>query len=831
MPLLPASFSPPVEGLDDLVELALDLRWSWSHHEDELWGPLNPDLWELTHNPWVVLQTLSVTRLKALAGDEAFRKQVEYLVNTNKHYLELPTWFQNKHALSPISCVAYLCMEFMLSEALPIYSGGLGNVAGDCLKAASDLGVPVIGIGLLYQQGYFRQVIDADGAQEALYPYNEPAQLPIVPARNQNGEWIRLEVSLPGYKAWVRAWEAKVGRTKLYLLDTNDPANQPIHRSITSELYGGGSELRLVQEVLLGIFGWRLLEALGYAPEVCHLNEGHAAFAVLERARSFMRNNSVPFNVALTATRAGNLFTTHTPVSAGFDRFAPALIEKYFNRYCEAMGITLNDLLALGRANPADSDEPLNMAYLAIRGSGAVNGVSRLHGKVSRTLFRPLFPRWPDRDVPVDHVTNGVHMPSWDSEGSDILWTEACGKDRWQGMSECLGDSVRRISDDHLWQLRSRGRKNLVEHARRRLARQWAAAGASPREIEDANHVFDPDVLTLGFARRFASYKRPTLLLHDPARLLSILTNSERPVQLVIAGKAHPADQQGQHLLQAWTSFARRPEVAMRVAFLGDYDMLLTERLVEGVDVWINTPRRPWEASGTSGMKVLVNGGLNLSELDGWWAEAYNRSVGWAIGDGREHGEDPAWDAASELYDRLEHEVIPVFYSRDSRGIPVEWIARIRESMSQLTLQYSADRMLREYTQRFYTDAAGRVTRRSANGGALARQIIEWQERLSRSWNGIHFGEVHVDEGSDFHSFSVEVFLNGLTPDAVRVELYADPVNGHEQVRQEMTPARGQLFEARVPATRPASDYTPRVIPRHPDALVPLEALWITWQR
>ncbi len=408
--------------------------------------------------------------------------------------------------------------------------------------------------------------------------------------------------------------------------------------------------------------------ALGIQPEVCHLNEGHAAFAVLERARSFMQETSQPFEVALSATRAGNLFTTHTAVAAGFDRFAPALIEQYLGRYAqEKLGISLQDLLALGRANPNDPSEPFNMAYLAVRGSGAVNGVSRLHGQVSRQLFEPLFAHWPQEDIPVGFVTNGVHMPTWDSSAADDLWTQACGKDQWLGTAEGLERNIRQVSEQKLWQFRSTSRKALIEYARNRLSKQLAASGASHEAVDDVKHLFDPDALTLGFARRFATYKRPNLLLHDRERLLRLLSDQQRPVQLIIAGKAHPADEAGQALIQEWIRFIRQPEVRPHVIFLSDYDMLLTEHLVQGVDVWINTPRRPWEACGTSGMKVLVNGGINLSELDGWWAEAYTPEVGWALGDGREHGDDPAWDAldANSLYDVLEHDVIPEFFTRD----------------------------------------------------------------------------------------------------------------------------------------------------------------------
>jgi starch phosphorylase len=402
-----------IEGFDSLAELALDMRWSWNHGADKIWRQLDPGLWELTQNPWVVLQTVSREQLERVLADAVFRKNVDDLLKVKRHAEETHAWFQQTHPQSPLTCVAYFSMEFMLSEALPIYSGGLGNVAGDQLKAASDLGVPVVGVGLLYQQGYFRQVIDKDGAQQALYPYNDPGQLPITPLRKANGEWLRLEIALPGYSVWLRAWQVQVGRVKLYLLDSNDAANFPAHRGITSELYGGGPELRLKQEMLLGIGGWRLLVALDIQPEVCHLNEGHAAFAVLERARSFMQETGQSFEVALASTRAGNLFTTHTAVAAGFDRFTPALVEQYLGRYAkEKLGISLHQLMAMGRLNPNDSSESFNMAYLAIRGSGAVNGVSRLHGEVSRHLFESLFPRWPVDEVPVGHVTNGIHTPT-----------------------------------------------------------------------------------------------------------------------------------------------------------------------------------------------------------------------------------------------------------------------------------------------------------------------------------------------------------------------------------------------------------------------------------
>ncbi len=833
--------SKDIEGFDRLSELALDMRSAWNHGADDLWRQLDSALWDLTQNPWVVLQTVSREKLEKVLAEPVFRKSVDKLVQVRRDAAAAPAWFQQTYPQTPLTCVAYFSMEFMLSEALPIYSGGLGNVAGDQLKAASDLGVPVIGVGLLYQQGYFRQVIDKDGAQQALYPYNDPGQLPITPLRKNDGEWLRLEIALPGYSVWLRAWEVRVGRVKLYLLDSNDAANYPAHRGITSELYGGNPELRLKQELLLGIGGWQLLAALGIKPEVCHLNEGHAAFAVLERARSFMKESGQGFEAALAVTRAGNLFTTHTAVAAGFDRFAPALIEQYLGEYAvQKLGISCHDFLALGRQSPNDSTEPFNMAYLAVRGSGSVNGVSLLHGKVSRKLFEPLFPRWPTDEVPVGHVTNGVHMPTWDSAEADDLWTELCGKKRWLGMTETLEQDFRQASDARLWEFRSAARKTLVDYAHVRLSRQLAMSSALPEEVDAAKHLFDCNTLTLGFARRFATYKRPNLLLQDPERLLRLLSNPQRPVQLIMAGKAHPADLAGQALIQQWIHFIRRPEARSHVIFLGDYDMHLTGQLVQGVDVWLNTPRRPWEACGTSGMKVLVNGGINVSELDGWWAEAYTPELGWALGDGQEHDDDPAWDAieAEALYDLLENEVIPEFYARDEKGIPSAWVTRMRESMAQLTPRFSTNRAVSEYTEQHYLPAASAYLERSADYGAKGVELVNWRHDLEQKWAALRFGEMKLTTEGSQHVFEIQLYLDELDPESVQVELCANGVNGTgmdivamKHLRQLVGATNGYAYRAEVSGDRPATDYTARVIPHREGVVVPLEDAHVLWQR
>ncbi|WP_251978380.1 alpha-glucan family phosphorylase [Salinicola avicenniae] len=823
---------------EHLVELALDLSCTWHQETDWIWRALDARLWHLTHNPWAVLQTVSRERLHHFLSDAGTAVQLRALIAARRvrseHHAETPLGAGD----TPFS-IAYFSMEFMLSEALPIYSGGLGNVAGDQLKAASDFHLPVIGVGLLYQRGYFRQTLDAQGHQQALYPYNDPGQLPISPVRTAQGEWLRIEVALPGYSIWLRIWEARVGNTRLYLLDSNDVANYPVYRGITSELYGGDEEVRLKQEMLLGLGGWRLLEMLDIRPEVCHLNEGHAALVVLERARSRMEQHGEPFDVAFAITRAGNLFTTHTAVEAGFDRFSPSLIVRYLGEYADhRLGIGIDALLALGRSRPEDASERFNMAYLACRGSRAVNGVSRLHGRVSRAIFQPLFPRWPTWQIPIAHITNGVHMPTWSSPAAESLWMQFCCQPHWLSGEDVLGAAMEVVPAARLWELHKLSSRQLIAYARELLARQVAVSGGSPESIERARHVLDPEALTLGFARRFATYKRPNLLLHDPERLVRLLSSATRPVQLLVAGKAHPADRAGQEMIRQWVDFSRRPDVRASVIFLADYDMRLTQELVRGVDVWINTPRRPWEACGTSGMKVLVNGGLNLSELDGWWVEAYRPDLGWALGDGEEHGDDPAWDTrdAEVLYARLENEIVPAFYDRDEHGVPQAWVARMRASMSRLTPRFSASRMLGEYYRRYYRPLAAAFREREANAGALGREIADWQRGIEQAWPAVGFGECRVTSEPGHHHFAAQVHLGGLVPSAIRVELYADETPAEAAVCLAMeadTEMVGEScrFTLSLATERDADDFSLRARPWHDAVALPLEDPRILWQR
>ncbi len=819
-------------ALEELSELALDLRWSWSHVADALWRRIDAELWHRTQNPWLILQMVSTHHLKKLAKDERFLELLQTLREEQQAAAQKPGWFQAQGYDARLKSVAYFSMEFGLSEALPIYSGGLGVLAGDHLKTASELGLPLVGVGLLYQQGYFRQGLDGDGRQLAFYPYNDPTQMPVRPARDASGEWLQVTLPFPGRDLLLRVWEVRVGRVMLYLLDSNHPLNAPADRGITSELYGGGREMRLQQEIVLGIGGYAALRALGLEPEICHINEGHAALVVLERARRFQKQASLDFATALTATRAGNLFTTHTPVEAGFDRFDIPLVERYLGAYATDLGLSFETFLRLGHAPGASPRSPFQMAWLALHGSGRVNAVSRLHGEVSRGLFSPLFPRWPLAEVPVCHVTNGVHTPNWDSDEADRLWTRICGKDRWRGELGAMEEAIRGIGEAELWEMRARNRRQLIDWLRER---HFATAGDNVEQIE-----LDPNALTLGFARRFATYKRPNLLLHDPGRLARILSNAHLPVQLVIAGKAHPEDHDGQRMIEAWIHFIRDYGLQRKVVFIVDYDLLSAEQLVQGVDLWINTPRRPWEACGTSGMKVLVNGGLNLSELDGWWAEAWTPAVGWALGDRKEHDADPSWDAyeAGVLYDLLEKEIIPLFYQRNPHGVPEAWVARMRQSMATLTPHFSTNRMVRQYVEDHYLPLATSWRRRAKNGAGLAREIVQWRRTCRHHWSGIHFGAVARRTMENRHLFEAQVYLDDAPPEAVAVEMYADATDGHPQEIHPMEPVEtlagavnGYLYQGVVAAQRPLDHYTMRIRPFHPDANVPLEEWHILWER
>jgi starch phosphorylase len=823
---------------EELLEFALDLRWTWSHEGDALWRRIDRETWEATRNAHSVIQTLDRERLRELLAEPDFRAEWSKLAEKRASYLRSPCWDERERAaLTAAGHVAYFSMEFGLGEALPLYAGGLGILAGDYLKAASDLCVPVVGVGLLYQQGYFRQLLDERGAQQEIYNYNDSTGLPITPARDADGSWVHVTLEFPGRKVRLRVWQAAVGRARLLLLDSNDPLNGPVDRGITSRLYAGAEEMRLVQEIALGIGGWRALSALAIRVSVCHLNEAHAAFATLERAREYMRSSNLGFWDALRITRVGNVFTTHTPVRAAFDAFPMSLAAKYGTAYAHELGIEPHELGALGQHADGAPDEPFAMAHLAVNASGAINAVSRIHADVSRReVFSAYFPRWPHDEVPVTHVTNGIHVPSWDSSWADEIWTRTCGKDRWLGRVDRLASSLDSLTDAQLWELNGRERADLVHFVRRRLTLQMARRGI---EVDgDIERILDPNILTLGFARRFTEYKRPNLLLRDRERLLARLHDAHRPLQVVIAGKAHPDDHRGKELIAEWMHFIREGGARSSVVFLEDYDIAIAQQLVQGVDVWLNTPRSRHEACGTSGMKVLVNGGLNLSVADGWWAEAYDEGRGWSIppsGAATEAERDG--EEAETLYRLLETEVLPLFYERDADGLPREWIHKMRASLGDLAPFYSTNRMIREYLEQIYQPAVARLAQRTAAPAATARSLAEWERNVREHWHEIRIGAGLASESGDRLRVSVPVTLGDLDPDGVAVEIYADRAGPRPLVRRALSrehaipgAVNGFFFAGEVENDgRPLAHYTVRVVPANAQALVPLELPLIAW--
>jgi len=828
---------PP--GLGRLAELALDLRWSWYHKADNIWRSINETLWNTTHNPWLILHNCSRKRFEQLSVDRNFITMLDELEQFLEQQNSEPTWFESdisddKHHLP----IGYLSMEFGLSESLPIYSGGLGILAGDFLKSANDLGLPLSGVGLLYQQGYLRQELGEEGEQIEQYPFNDPSQLPIAPFHDENGEWVRVKVPIEDRLVRLRVWEARVGRVTLYLLDSNDPLNRPSDRSITSQLYPTHGELRLKQEIILGIGGWRLLKQLYGGECICHLNEGHPAFAILERTIDLMRRFSLDFEQALWASRSSNIFTTHTPVAAGFDGFPIRWIRRYLEPYLSESKIDFHSFCKLGQMFSEPADKQLfSMAAMAMRGSFMVNAVSRKHGMVSKTLFQPQFPDWPHAEVPVDHVTNGVHMPSWDSRVADKLWTKFCGQNRWRNNDDNMIEPIfSHLDDQTLLDFRTNGRLQLIDYARSCIKHERTIPVLG--KDESVTHFLDSNTLTIGFARRFTAYKRPDLLLHDPSRLLRLMTDTERPLQLIVAGKAHPADEHGKNMIREWTRFASQSQVRGRCIFIFDYDMLVAEELVQGVDLWLNTPLPPMEACGTSGMKVLVNGGLNLSTLDGWWAEAYEPRRGWVLPDPDSQLSPEQRNAADAeaLYHLLEHEIIPAFYTRDDNNLPQGWIARMRASMTELSPRFHANRMLREYWQDFYTPATAAYLERTADQAHLARELAAWQRTIADCWQHVRFGELHIQTSDRYHEFVAEVYLDQLSADNIRVSLYAEggpnvsPLDIPMQIDCPLIGAiNGYLYKAKAPIERPEWNFTPRIIPHHPKVRIPVENTCILW--
>ncbi len=771
------------EPLRRMQELAYNLRWAWDHDTIALFRRLDRDLWEQTgHNPISMLGQVSQDRLEAACDDPAYMANLHQVCESFDDYMSAKnTWYDTQYGDLKKPIIAYFSMEFGITECLQNYSGGLGVLSGDHLKSASDLGLPLVGVGLLYQEGYFQQYLNADGYQQELYPINDYSNLPVTLQRNADGTPLKISVPMPGRDLYAVIWKAQVGRVPLYLLDSNIPDNpREEDRNLTDRLYGGDRRTRIRQEILTGIGGIRVLEALGLRPTICHMNEGHSAFLALERIRQLMTENGLNFNQAKEIAASANIFTTHTPVPAGLERFGFDLMDEHFTNYYKSLGLSRDEFLDLGRENMG-TYELFSMAVLALKLSTGSNGVAKLHGEVSRKLWQWLYPNVPEHEIPVDSVTNGIHVQTWISREMGTLldryldpaWrTEESRPDIW-----AMIDSV---PDAELWRTHERRRERLVAFTRQRLGVQLAHRGASQSEVESADEVLNPDALTIGFARRFATYKRATLLFRDLERIKRIVNNAEHPVQIIFAGKAHPHDTGGKDLIRQIVNASRDPELRHSVVFLENYDMNIARHLVQGVDVWLNTPQRPKEASGTSGMKVIYNGGLNCSILDGWWAEGYRPELGWAIGNGEEYPENE-WEnqnfiESEALYNILEQDIIPLFYQRGRDGLPREWIARVKKSMEIMAPFFNTRRMVEEYTEKFYIPNYKNSLEMTHGKLKDGLAYAAWRENLETAWKQVKVRSVdiplkQVKVGAEMEIHTV-VDLGSLTPKDVRVQLY-----------------------------------------------------------
>ncbi|MEW6492915.1 MAG: alpha-glucan family phosphorylase [Cyanobacteriota bacterium] len=794
-PIRTFNVSPSLpKALEPLRKLAYNLHWDWNVETKDLFRRLDRDLWESSrHNPVLMLGTISQARLTEVAEDEGFLAQMERASRQLDDYLKERTWYR-KHRGKTIKdneCYAYFCAEYGLTDCLPIYSGGLGVLAGDHLKSASDLGLPLVAVGLLYQEGYFAQYLNADGWQQERYPINDFYNMPLHLERNPDGSELRIEVDYPGRTVYARVWRVQVGTVPLYLLDTNIEPNNPYDHDITDELYGGDLDMRIHQEMMLGIGGVRALQALGYKPTVYHLNEGHSAFLILERIRKLMQDEGLSLAQAKQVAQATQVFTTHTPVSAGFDLFPPDKAMYYVGHYANMFGLSREEFLGLGRENPGDLSSPFSMAALAIKTSSFINGVSQLHGEVSRLMFQGLWPNLPLPEVPITSITNGVHARSVVAKSTQELYDRYLGPS-WsdKGAEDSLWERVISIPDEELWRNHERCRSELVVYVRERMQKHLRDRGATPAELAQSLEILDPSALTIGFARRFATYKRANLFMRDMERIQKIMMgNKDRQVQFVIAGKAHPKDMPGKDLIRQIIHDVREAGIGDHVVFVPDYDIYLARMMVAGCDVWLNTPRRPREASGTSGMKAAMNGLPNLSILDGWWDEADYIHTGWPIGHGETY-DDPEYEdevEANALYDLFEQEVVPLFYNRDAEGIPRGWVAKMKDAIKFNTPVFNTARMLRDYAKCGYFPASDRHFAMTSEDYKPAKELASWKQSLLERWYQIKIEDVDIASPPEIgvnQSVAVKTRINlvGLTADDVQVELYQGAVNADGQI-------------------------------------------------
>ena len=781
-----------------LRELAYNMRWTWDSDCLALFRRLEPRLWqESGHNPVKLLGLLPQERITELGDDASFMAHLQRVCASRDAEMSSDnTWFYRQYGEQPPgTCIAYFSMEYGLTESLRTYSGGLGVLSGDHLKSASDLGLPLVGVGLLYQEGYFHQYLNADGWQQESYPINDLANLPLTLMRDDQGNPVRISVSLPGRELYAVIWQVRVGHVQLFLLDSNIEENRlPEDRNLTDQLYGGDRRTRIRQEILMGIGGIRALDALGMRPAICHMNEGHSAFLALERIRQLQHEHSLGFTQAQEITRAGNIFTTHTPVPAGLERFEFDLIDEHFGNYSRELGLSREEFLNLGRESVGDH-EMFSMTVLALRLSSGTNGVSKLHARVSRGMWHSLYPDTPVDEVPISSVTNGIHVQTWISEEMagllDEYFDPAWREEDWRPE---LWAAVDEIPNDELWRIHGRRRRSLIAFARERLHQQLLSRGFARSEAEAISHVLNPRALTIGFARRFATYKRATLIFRDIPRLKNLVSDPERPVQFIFAGKAHPHDGGGKDFIRHIIHMAQDPELRPHIVFLQNYDMHIARQLVQGVDVWLNNPRRPQEASGTSGIKCVYNAGLNCSILDGWWDEAYAPALGWAIGNGEEyppHEEGHQDHVESQaLYNILEKDIVPLFYDRDQENLPQEWIRHVKRSMIQLAPRFSAHRMVQEYCERFYMPSLSRVQKMLANNLQHGLAFSSWRSRMEQFWHEIRietvdFSETQLVVGASL-TVKARVHLGRFSPSDLRVQLFSGRLNTHRELGEHV---------------------------------------------
>ncbi|MCY4247874.1 MAG: alpha-glucan family phosphorylase [Chloroflexi bacterium] len=800
--------------LSRLRELTYNLRWAWDHEAISLFRRLDPELWEATgHNPEWMLGRLSQARLRALVSDSSFMAHYARVCRSVDDYMRADeSWFAAKYPHDEVPpTIAYFSMEFGLTECLQNYSGGLGVLSGDHLKSASDLGVPLVGLGILYQEGYFQQVLNADGYQQESYSINDYVNLPMRLQLDEQGQPIKIAVPLPGRELYAQIWKVQVGRVALYLLDSNiDDNTWEEDRNLTDRLYGGDRRTRIRQEILLGIGGVRALRTLGINADVFHMNEGHSAFLLLERIRDFMQDDRLPFEQARALTTASSVFTVHTPVSAGLERFDFDLIDEHFSDMMRELGLSREQFLDLGRENMGDY-ELFSMSVMALNLSAGTNGVAQLHGAVSREMWRWVYPDVPVHEVPIGAITNGIHVQTWVSQEMaqlfdrylDPAWRYAeARQDAWEGVAS--------IPDAELWRTHVRRRERLVAFARGRLRAQLLRRGVSQTELEAADEALNPDALTVGFARRFATYKRASLIFHDLERLRRLVVDSERPVQFIFAGKAHPHDHQGKELIRSIIDVSRDRDFREHIVFLENYDMNVARYMVQGVDVWLNTPRRPKEASGTSGMKVIYNGGLNCSILDGWWAEAYRHDIGWAIGNGEDYREDDwahqDYVESQALYNLLEQDIVPLFYRQSRDNLPREWIRRVKRGIYQLAAEFNTQRMVQQYTDDLYMPRYRVCQQMRSAGFQQTVAFVGWQQRLERVWHEVSVLDVAV--GTDDveigarTQIQASVALGQLDPQDVKVQLYSGMLDAYGQIHN------GQSVDMRVLGQNGSGAYT-----------------------